>query len=173
MTRWSRAVLSTMVLSMLMTSVWSGLAAAQAPAAPPTCMSLLTSEALAKVMGATFKDMGQEVARSGATDCEWMFRGGTDGVKALSVSFFDSSKIKASPAGITDDAYFETVVSGAERAGSSKREMLAGIGLRTAFVATKPQVQVVVQRPDGIARIIGNNVTKAEMTALARVLAAR
>jgi hypothetical protein len=30
-----------------------------------------------------------------------------------------------------------------------------------------------VQRPDGIARIIGNNVTKAEMTALARVLAAR
>lgn len=173
MTRWSRAVLSTMVLSTLMTSVWSGLAAAQAPAAPPTCMSLLTSEALAKVMGATFKEMGQEVDRSGATDCEWMFRGGTDGVKALSVSFFDSSKIKASPAGFTDDSYFEMVVSGAERAGSSKREMLAGIGLKTAFVTMKPQVQVVVQRPDGVARIIGNNVTKAEMTALAKVLAAR
>lgn len=172
MTRWSRAVLSAMLWSMLMTSVWSGLASAQAPA-PPTCMSLLTSDAIVKVMGATFNDMGQEVARSGATDCEWTSRGGTAGVKALSVNFFDSSKIKASPAGFTDDAYFEMVVSGAERAGSSTREMLAGIGLRTAFVTTKPQVQVVVQRPDGVARIIGNNVTKAEMTALARVLAAR
>lgn len=107
-------------------------------------MSFLTSEAIAKVMGATFNDTGQEVARSGATDCEWTSRGGTPGVKALSVSFFDSSKIKASPAGFTDDSYFEMVVSGAERAGSSTCEMLAGIGLRTAFVMTKPQVQVVV-----------------------------
>jgi len=48
--------------------------------------------------------------------------------------------------------------------------MLAGIGVTTAFVATAPQVQVVVQRRDGVARIIGSNVTKAEFTALARAI---
>ncbi len=61
-------------------------------------------------------------------------------------------------------------MAGAEQAGSSKREMLAGIGVTTAFVATAPQVQVVVQRRDGVARIIGSNVTKAEFTALARAI---
>ncbi|MEO7548090.1 MAG: hypothetical protein ABIT82_06670 [Ramlibacter sp.] len=172
MTRIPCRILATGVFLTVMSGVLSGGAAAQPAGALPTCMSLLTSDKLAKVMGATFKDMGNERDASGATDCEWSLRGGTAAVKYLSVSFFDSTKIKASPAGLTDDSYFEAVVAGAEKAGSSKREMLSGVGVKSAFVATAPQVQVVVQRRDGVARIIGNNVTKSEITALAKAIAA-
>ncbi len=36
---------------------------------------------------------------------------------------------------------------------------------------TDPQVLAVVQRADGVARIVGNNLTKAQITAVARAVA--
>jgi hypothetical protein len=63
------------------------------------------------------------------------------------------------------------VVAAAEGTASGKREVLAGIGQKAAFVPTTPQVLAVVQRPDGVARIVGNNLTKAQITAVARAVA--
>lgn len=67
---------------------------------------------------------------------------------------------------------FEQIVSAAEgRASGKKREALAGIGQKAAFVPTDPQVLAVVQRAGGVARIVGNNLTKAQITAVARAVA--
>lgn len=54
---------------------------------------------------------------------------------------------------------------------SGKRQMLSGIGQKSAFVPTDPHVLVVVQRVDGVARIVGNNLTKAQITAVAKAVA--
>jgi hypothetical protein len=48
---------------------------------------------------------------------------------------------------------------------------LTGIGQKAAFVPADPQVLAVVQRPDGVARIVGNNLTKAQITAVALAVA--
>ncbi len=52
-----------------------------------------------------------------------------------------------------------------------KREMLSDIGQQAAFVPTDPQLLTVVQRPDGVARIVGNNLTKAQITAVSLAVA--
>jgi hypothetical protein len=48
---------------------------------------------------------------------------------------------------------------------------IAAYSWSPAFVATDPQVLAVVQRADGVARIVGNNLTKAQITAVARAVA--
>ncbi len=97
---------------------------------------------------------------------------GTPGFKTLAVSFFDAVALKASPGYASADEYFESVVSSVESRAPSKRELLPGVGLKAAFVATPPQMLVAVQRKDGVARLVGINLTKAQMIALARASAA-
>jgi hypothetical protein len=145
---------------------------AQPAAATPTCSTLLTADELSKAVGPDFKDMGARPRGAGETECPWMLRGGTQGFKTVSVQFYDLTAVKASTTP-TLDAFFETIASGAEAAAQGKkREMLAGIGQKAAFVPTDPQVLAVVQRADGVARIVGNNLTKAQITAVARAVAA-
>jgi hypothetical protein len=100
-----------------------------------------------------------------------MLRGGSSGFKTVSVQFYDLSHIKASPNASTPDTFFEMLIAAAEGTASGKREMLPNIGVKAAFLAPTPQVLVVVQRTDGVARIVGNNLTKAQMTAVARAVA--
>ena len=139
---------------------------------PPTCTTLLTADELTKAVGAGFADMGARERGEGETECPWMLRGGSGGFKTVSVQFYDLTAVKASQNASTLDAFFEQVVaSGEVAAGGKKREALAGIGQKAAFVPTDPQVLAVVQRADGIARIVGNNLTKAQITAVARAVA--
>jgi hypothetical protein len=141
-------------------------------AAMPTCMTLLPVEALAKILGETYKDMGSEEAQGGASDCNWAVNLGTPRFKTLSFSFFDAVALKASPGYASADEYFERVVGSVESRAPAKREMLPGVGLKAAFVATPPQMLVAVQRKDGVARLVGIKLTKAQMIALARALGA-
>jgi len=148
-----------------------GLALAQsAGSAPATCMTLLTADELTKAVGAKLEDMGADTRSEGETECPWMLRGG-GAFKTVSVQFFDSRHIKASPNESTPDKFFETYVSAAEGVGSGKRELLKGIGQKAAFVPSDPQTLVIVQRADGIARIVANGLTKAQTIAVARAVA--
>lgn len=156
---------------MLALAVLTPTAARAQGAALPSCMTLLPAEALSKILGQTYKDMGSEVGRSGASDCEWATGLGTPGFKTLAFTFFDAAALKASPGYASADEYFESVVSSVESRAPAKRELLPGVGLKAAFVATPPQMLVAVQRKDGVARLVGNNLTKAQMLALARALA--
>ena len=141
--------------------------------APPTCMALLTADELTKAVGAGFTDMGARPRETGETECPWMLRGGAGGFKTVAVQFYDLSAVKASPNAATLGAFFDQIVASAEAAAAGKKgEALAGVGQKATFVPADPQVLAVVQRADGVARIVGNNLTKAQMTALARAVAA-
>jgi hypothetical protein len=166
--RFAIRVRAFLILALVLLAPASALAQG---AAMPTCMTLLPSEVIAKAVGETFRDLGSEVSRSGASDCEWAVGLGTAAVKTLSVTFYDVVALKASPAYASADDYFDTIVKGAERRGA-KSELVPGVGVRTTFLPTTPQTLVVVQRKDGVARMVGNNLTKAQMLALARALAA-
>jgi hypothetical protein len=154
-------------------AAWASLAPAPAVAqSPVTCMTLLTADELTKAVGAGFADMGGETRGEGETECPWMLRGGSGGFKTVSVQFYDLRAVKANPSAATLAAFFEQIVAAAEDpAAGTKREALAGVGQRAAFVSTDPQVLAVVQRADGVARIVGNNLTKAQITAVARAVA--
>jgi hypothetical protein len=149
----------------------AGAASAAGGAATLACAKLLTPEELTAVIGEKMQDMGARERAAGETECPWMLRGGSSGFKTVSVQFYDLNNIKASTNAATPDALFETLVSSAEGVASGKREMLAGIGKKAAFVPASPQVLAVVQRADGVARIVGNNLTKAQITAVARAVA--
>lgn len=145
----------------------------QAQGAKPTCMSLLTADEIAKAVGEPFKDMGSETRRSGATGCDWAAGLGKPGAKSISLTFYDNVALKASPAYASPDAYFESIAETAEKSkGAAKREAIPGVGLKAVLVSTPPQLLLVVQRADGVGRLVGNNLTKAQMTALARAIAA-
>ncbi len=166
--------LSTLA-SMLLASTVSGFlpsaAHAQGEAAKPaTCMTLLTAEELTKAVGAKMEDMGGQTRDAGESECPWMLRGGGS-FKTVSVQFYDGQNIKASPSAPTPDAFFELMVSAGEGVASGKRQLLPGIGQKTALVPTDPQLLVIVQRADGIARIVANNLTKAQITAVAKAVA--
>ena len=150
------------------------LSSAPVGAQPKTlaCASLLTADELNAIIGEKMTDMGPRERSAGETECPWMLRGGS-GFKTVAVQFYDLESIKALPATPTPDTFFESLVKGAEgMASGGKREMLPGIGQKAAFVPTTPQVLVVVQRANGVARIVGNNLTKAQITAVARAVAA-
>ncbi len=162
----------TSVIRLLLVSGLLLVAPAVARAQAPTCMTLLTADELTKAVGAGFKEMGGQARDAGETECPWMLRGG-GAFKTVAVQFYDLTAVKASPASPTLEAFFEMIVSGGEAvAAGKKRETLAGIGQKAAFVPTDPQVLAVVQRADGVARIVGNNLTKAQITAVARAVAA-
>lgn len=138
---------------------------------PPTCTTLLTADEVVKAIAPGFENMGDDVRGEGETECAWMMRG-AGGFKTVAVQFYDLRAVKASPAAASLDAFFEQIASAAEEsAAGKKREVLPGIGRKAVFVPTDPQVLAVVQRNDGVARIVGNNLTKAQITAIARAVA--
>lgn len=148
------------------------LSSAAAQGAKSTCMSLLTADEIAKAVGEPFKDLGSETGRSGATSCDWAARLGTPAAKTVSFTFYDNVALKVSPAYASPDAYFESIVSSVEGKSPTKRESIPGVGVKAALVATGPQLLVAVQRADGVGRVVGNNLTKAQATALAHAIAA-
>jgi hypothetical protein len=163
---------ATMVTMTLVGFAGADRVGAQTASAPPTCSTLLTADELTKAVGEKMADMGARPRAAGETECPWMLRGGSSGFKTVAVQFYDLSNIKANLNASTPDTFFESLVSAAEGVASGKRELLAGVGRKAAFVPTTPQVLAVVQREDGVARIVGNNLTKAQITAVARAVAA-
>jgi hypothetical protein len=140
-----------------------------ASTAKPACAVLLTADELKAAVGAALEDMGPRDRSEGESECAWMGRVG--GLKTVSVQFYDPRAIKASPNASTPDAFFEMIVKAAEESTSKKREAVAGVGQRAAFVPTDPQTLAVVQRPDGVARIVANGLNKAQTIAVARAVA--
>lgn len=139
--------------------------------ATPVCASLLTADELATIVGEKMQDMGPRQRGPGESECAWMLRGGKSGFKSVAVQFYDASYVKDS-APKTLDGFFESLVANAEAmASGGKRELLPGVGQKAAFVPTTPQVLAVVQRADGVARIVGNNLTKAQISAVAKAVA--
>lgn len=88
------------------------------------------------------------------------------------MDFHCAAALKASADYESADTHFDSVVSGVQSSGKAKREAAAGIGNKAAFGPGIRQLLVAVQHPDGIISIIGLNLTKAQILALARTAAA-
>ncbi len=144
---------------------------AQTPGAGLPCVPLLTNDELAKAVAPGFQYLGAEERNPGESSCEFLMRSGPGGPKSVSVQFYTMAIIRQSPTTPTPETYFEDLVKPIETVSKTKREVLPGIGQRAAFVAADPQVLAVVQLANGIARIVGNNLTKAQITAVARAVA--
>ncbi len=169
MIRWICAILSAVVAASFAV-ICSASPTAQKPGASPTCATLLTAAELTTAVGVAMQDMGADQRGVGETECDWMLRG-AGGFKTVAVQFFDLGAVKANSSAPTLEKFFEQYVSAAEGVPKPKRELLPGIGNKAAFVPADPQVLVIVQRTDGVARIVGNNLTKAQITAVARAVA--
>lgn len=96
---------------------------------------------------------------------------GAGGFKSASVQFYDLAAVTANTLAPTLEKFFEQYVSAADGTPKPKRELVPGIGQKAAFVAADPQVLVILQRADGVARIVGNNLTKDQIVAIARAVA--
>ena len=134
---------------------------------PVTCGSLVTDAELTKVVGTPMRAIGNDVRGPGHTECKWMLSG-QGAFKTVAVILEDQAAIKA--LGDTAAKLFETYVSSAEQTGKSQRVPLAGVGQRAAIIDVSEQTQVIVQRTDGVARIITNGLSRAQVTALAQAL---
>jgi hypothetical protein len=136
--------------------------------APATCGSLITDAELAKVVGTPMRAIGNDVRGPGHTECKWMLAG-QGAFKTVAVIFEDESALKSAHAA-TSASLFETYVSSAEQTGKSKRSPLPGVGQRAAIIDVSEQTQVIVQRTDGVARIITNGLSRPQVTAIAQAL---
>jgi hypothetical protein len=140
--------------------------------APSTCRTLLSADALAKAVGGPMEDAGFNARGEGSTDCSWMARGGKGGFRSVAVQCFDLVAIRNSDGSPAPAEFFERTLADAEDAMSAKRELVPGIGEQAGVVMADQQVLVALRRADGIARIVAHNLTKDQMIAVARAVAA-
>ncbi len=140
---------------------------AESGTARPMCATLLTAEELATAVVSGFQDMGAEESDPGHSSCPWMLRGDS-GFKTVSVQFTTLGAITEDEYSIEE--YFNNLVNAGVGMGGEKED-LPNIGVRAAFIPTDPQVLAIVQRKDGVARIVGNNLTKEQITNVAKAVA--
>jgi hypothetical protein len=143
--------------------------------APVKCAQVLTSEQVRAAVGSTLKVLAIQKAEAGVTECSWSRSGGAaaSGGPTIRVQFFERAAISTNPVVSSPDGYFEMIASAAEEIAGRKRESvtgLAGAGTRAVTVQGSEQVLVLVQRGDGIARVVLGNLTKGQAIAVARAI---
>ena len=145
--------------------------ALRAQAAPTKCAQVLTAEQVRAAVGAALTVFAQQKAEAGVTECIWS-RDATATGLTVRVQFFDRVAISANPVVHTSDGYYEMIASAAEEIAGRKREAVAGASTKAATVQGNSQILVLVQRGDGIARVVLSNVTKPQAAAIARAISA-
>jgi hypothetical protein len=96
---------------------------------------------------------------------------GDAGFKTVAVQFYDLKYIASGEVNNTPDAFFADQTSPVEGFRGTA-EPLPGIGTKAALIPAEPQRLAVVQTAEGVTRIVGNNLTKAQMIAVAKAVAA-
>jgi hypothetical protein len=132
------------------------------------CASLLTGDEIQRAVGETFANVDALSRRAGSSECAWIARG-PKGAKSVFVEFFDLTYIKSGPDGDnTLESFFTRM---AEPSATANVQPLPGVGLKAVVVRADPQRAAYVQLADGVARIVTNNLTEAQVVAVARAVA--
>ena len=150
-------------------AVTFSVAAAAAAAEAPTCAALLTAAELEAAAGKGFEDMGPSRSGVGHTECPWMSR--TGGFKIVALTFWDESGVRdelESDGGPAE--LFETQVKSMEEVAGTKRETIAGVA-GGALLKNAEQLVAFLKTSGGLARVVANGLTKAQVTALAKAVA--
>ncbi len=140
---------------------------AQAPAGPSAvrCDAVLTPEEAVAVVGDGYQGLAVGEPRPGFTSCDWQGDGSNFGFTFASLKALADDQRTA-------DEEFEFDVQALEN-DTTKREPLPGVGVKAAVLpAGDDALAVVVQRADGVARMITYKVEREKVLALARALAA-
>ena len=133
------------------------------------CAELLGADQVKAVLGAGMVAAAPKQHEAGESECVW--RRGTDAAAvSLSVRFFDRQAIGSNPVSRTLDGYYEMLVKAGEEVGDKKREAVAGVP-RAALIHASPQILVLVQRADGVARVVLGNLSRAQAVAVAKAIA--
>lgn len=142
------------------------LAQTPAPVVAAGCARLFSAEQLRAALGATVDPVAQPQRDPKVLECGWARAGGA----TITLQYFDRKAIDANPVTHTQDGYFEMIVSASEEAVGKKREVVAGVVPRAVTVQGQTQLLLVVQRVDGVARILLGNITRQQAAALARAM---
>ena len=133
------------------------------------CAQLISADQMKTIVGAGMVAAVPKLHEAGESECVWR-RGNGAAAVSLSVRFFDRQAIGSNPVSRTLDGYYEMLVKAGEEAGEKKREAVAGAP-RASLIQANPQILVVVQRTDGVARVVLGNLSKAQGAAVAKVIA--
>jgi hypothetical protein len=140
-----------------------------APGGALKCTQLLSSEQVKGIAGNGMEAQPPQQHEAGESECVWR-RGTGDSAISLAIRFFDRQAIGSNPVSRTPDGYFEMLVKAGEEVGGKKREAVTGVP-RAVLIQAPPQILVVVQRHDGVARIVLGNLSRAQAVAVAKTVA--
>jgi hypothetical protein len=140
---------------------------AQTPEA--NCAKLLPAETLQAAVGKGMKPASASVKSLGELTCAWMRRA-PDPFATVAIEFYEKKIIPSTgPDGKrTPEMLYEDMITPHETMGQTKREPIPGVNKRAVYVAAAPQGLVVVQRDEGVLRIVMNGLTKAQAAAIAK-----
>lgn len=158
----------------------SGLASSQAPAttAKAGCAEVLTDDEVAAAVGRRGATSENQENEPGNSQCRWSW-GDTE--STVTVSYTNTAGITARaattrccPDRTKSQAaqFFDYAIRIDMDLGSEPPASLTGIGERAALFFEDTYLKLVVQRPDGVASIVGANITREQMLALAKAIAA-
>jgi hypothetical protein len=145
--------------NLVMLAAVSLIAPAAGTAAAATCATLLTAPEVEAAAGKGFEDQGPSDRGEGESECAWMSRG-AGGFKLVAVSFWDNKS----------QADYEEDIAGREEATGTKREAIAGLA-RAALMKNGEQLVAIVHTAGGLARVVSNGLTKAQVIAIAKAVA--
>jgi len=153
----------TMTLAVLVPILAAVVAAQPAPSVV-RCDAVLTQDEARAVVGDGYAGPAVSEPRPGFTGCEWQ---GSDSNFGFTFASLKALADDSRPA----DQEFEFDVSAVEN-DTRKRELIPGLGVRTAVVSLGDEAFLLaVRRPDGVARMITYKIEREKMLALAKAIA--
>lgn len=147
--------------------------------ARPSCMSLLTDAVVESTIGRRGAHSDKSETEPGTSRCTWAW---ADTDTTVTVSYSDTGAIAATAA-ITKCCpdgskpavaqFFDYAIRMAVDLGSEPPASLTGVGQRAALFFEEGFLKLLVQRPDGVAQVVGGNITREQLLAIGKAVAAR
>jgi len=147
----------------------AALASPHAGAQALRCAQLLSADQVKALLGNGVEATPPKQHEAGESECVWR-RGAAPGGAAIAFRFFDRQAIGSNPVTRTIDGYYDMLLLSGEEKGGGKRETVPGVP-KAAMIQASPQILVVVQRSDGVARIVLSNLSRPQAVAIARAVA--
>lgn len=161
----------TAALGLLMLGASGGPIHAE-PAAPgPHCATLLTTKELVAISPGA-EELSALERGDGHSECAWSVKGGGE-ANTLSLTFWESrSMADALVPADSPEEFFETYVKSAEGVRGTKRVALKGVGKRSALFRDGLVRELYVLTKDGVAHLMTDGLTDAQMEGVGKALAA-
>jgi hypothetical protein len=142
-------------------------------------MSLLANATVESAVGRRGAVSDASESEPGNSRCTWTW---PDTETTVTVSYSDADAIARSAAltKCCPDAskpavaqFFDYAIRMAVDLGSEPPASLSGMGQRAALFFEEGFLKLLVERPDGVAQVVGGNITREQLLAIGRAVAAR